>query len=575
MYKKFSFPIELALNSLSSGFIIVDRQGIVQFTNPKGARLLKTDMDKALSKPIIEIVSGLDFSMLMREEPSIVEIFVNGEKLILNQSPIFTDEGFYGISAFFEKEQYYEGLVKELESYKDLSLDLKAIFDTSYDVIYVSNNKGITLRVSSACKELWGKDEKELVGKSIYELENEGIYKPSVTRLVLEQKDTVSVVQTTQTGRRLKVIGTPIKNKDGEIIRIVNASRDITEISQLQSELEETRQLLEGYKKELDDLRIRSEAETRLISRSIEMNNVISLAQRVADVDSTVLILGETGVGKEVIANYIHKSSPRSDKPFIKLNCGAIPGDLLESELFGYEKGAFTGAVKQKMGMFELANEGTLFLDEIGEMALSLQIKLLRVIQEQELLRVGGIKPIKFNIRLITATNRDLLKMVKEGAFREDLYYRLNVIPIKIPALRDRREDILALVLHFVDYFNQKYMRSKTISPSALEALQQYDWPGNVRELQNIIERLVVLTQEDAIDKATVEEFLFNDYQRKSEIVTVSDIIPLKECVEEAEKQLLHLAQKKYNSTYEIASVLKVNQSTISRKLQKLNNNQL
>lgn len=169
------------------------------------------------------------------------------------------------------------------------------------------------------------------------------------------------------------------------------------------------------------------------------------------------------------------------------------PENLLESELFGYEKGAFTGAVKQKRGMFELANEGTLFLDEVGEMSLHIQTKLLRVIQEQELLRVGGTAAIKFNIRLITATNRDLLQMVKEGTFREDFYYRLNVIPIKIPALRDRTEDILALVLHFIDYYNHKYMRSMRLSPVALETLQQYDWPGNVRELQNIVENIYLL----------------------------------------------------------------------------------
>ncbi|MGE7664688.1 sigma 54-interacting transcriptional regulator [Ureibacillus composti] len=571
---KYPFPLEDTLDSLSSGFIIINCYGIIQFINPRGAHLLNTEVVKAVNSSFFDLVIGPDHSLLMSEKHSVNEVIVGGKKLILNQSPIFTDEGFYGISAFFEEENFYEGLLKEHESYKNLSIDLKAIFDTSYDVIYVSDNKGITLRVSSACKELWGKEEKDLVGKSVYELEKEGIYRPSTTRMVLEKKETVSLIQTTRTGKRLKVIGTPIKDKNGEIIRVINASRDITELSQLQSELEETKQLLEGYKNELNDLRIRNEAKTSLVSRSIKMKNVISLSQRIANVDSTVLILGETGVGKEVIANYIHKSSPRSDKPFIKLNCGAIPENLLESELFGYEKGAFTGAIKQKRGMFELANDGTLFLDEIGEMSLSLQIKLLRVIQEQELLRVGGTSAIKINIRLITATNRDLLQMVKEGTFREDLYYRLNVIPINIPALRDRTDDILALVLHFFDYYNHKYMRSMRLSPSALETLQQYHWPGNVRELQNIIERLVVLSENEVIDKDMVEGCLFTDpCSRKSVSVTVNKIIPLKECVEEVERQLIELAQQKYKSTSQIASVLKVNQSTISRKIQRLMNN--
>ncbi|MFE4354211.1 sigma 54-interacting transcriptional regulator [Peribacillus butanolivorans] len=561
--------LEFAVNSLSSGFIIIDRQGMIQFINQKGATLLKLNADQDVKKSIFKLVPGMDLSLFSHEKQSISEVHIDNRKLIFNYSPLYLDGELYGISGLFEEEKYYEGLLKELDFHKNMSLDLKAIFDTSYDVIYVSNNQGITLRASTACKELWGKEEKELIGKSVYELEKAGIFKPSVTRMVLEKKETVSIIQTTKTGRRLMVVGTPIKDENGEIIRVVNASRDITEVSRLQSELNDMRKLMEGYKRELYDLRSRTETETSLVYRSIEMNRVISLAQRVASVDSTILILGETGVGKEVIANYIHKASLRSEKPFITINCGAIPENLLESELFGYEKGAFTGAVKQKMGLFELASEGTLFLDEIGEMPLTLQTKLLRVIQEQKLVRVGGTKPIKINIRLIAATYRDLLEEVKNGTFREDLYYRLNVIPIKIPALRNRTDDVLPIVLHFVEFFNQKYMRSKKLSNSALEVLQQYEWPGNVRELQNIIERLVVLTEKEIIDESELESFLFVADRQQSENVIVNNILPLKECVEEAENQLLELAKRKYKSTSEIASVLGVNQSTISRKLRR------
>ncbi|OMP66523.1 Fis family transcriptional regulator [Domibacillus epiphyticus] len=548
---------------------MIDLQGMIQFVNKKGAALLNLEADQQHIS-IFKLVPGMESLLFFEEKESISEVHIGDRKVIFNHSPLYSKGELCGISALFEEEKYYEGLLKELDSYKNLNLDLKAIFDTSYDVIYVSDHQGVTLRVSSACKELWGKEEKELVGKSVYELEEAGIYKPSVTRLVLEKKETVSLIQTTKTGRRLKVVGTPIKDENGEIIRVVNASRDITEVSRLQSELNEMKQLIEGYKKELNDLRSRTETETQLVYRSKEMNQVISLAQRVADVDSTVLILGETGVGKEVIANYIHKSSPRSEKPFITINCGAIPENLLESELFGYEKGAFTGAVKQKLGLFELASEGTLFLDEIGEMPLPLQTKLLRVIQEQQLVRVGGTKPIAINIRLITATNRNLLEEVKKGAFREDLYYRLNVIPIKIPALRYRKDDVLPLILHFVEVFNQKYMRTAKISNSALDVLQEYEWPGNVRELQNIIERLVVLTEKEMISQSELEGLFYPSGRRESKSVVVNNIIPLKECVEEAENQLLQLAKRKYASTSEIASVLGVNQSTISRKMQRL-----
>lgn len=570
MYKDLYLSLELAFHSLSSGFIIIDRNGLIQFVNQKGAALLNLEMDQDVKESIYTFMPEIDLNSFSQEKKLINELFIGNRKLIFNHSPLYSNGELYGVATLFDEEKYYEVLLKELDSYKNLSLDLKAIFDISYDVIYVSNHQGVTLRVSSACKELWGKEEKDLIGKSVYELEKSGIYKPSITRIVLEKKETVSMMQTTKTGRRLMVVGTPIKDKDGEIIRVVNASRDITEVNRLQAKLNEMKQLMEGYKRELNDLRNRADTESPLVYRSIEMKRVVSLAQKVASVDSTVLILGETGVGKEVIANYIHKTSPRSEKPFITISCGSIPENLLESELFGYEKGAFTGAVKQKMGLFELANEGTLFLDEIGEMPLSLQTKLLRVIQEQELVHIGGTKPIKINIRLIAATNRDLLEEVRRGMFREDLYYRLNVIPIKIPALRNRTDDILPLVLHFVEFFNQKYMRTTKISHATLEVLQQYDWPGNVRELQNIIERLVVLTEEEIIDVSELEGFLFTTVGRQqSENVIVNNIIPLKDCVEEAENQLLELAKRKYKSTSKIAAVLRVNQSTISRKLRR------
>lgn len=221
-------------------------------------------------------------------------------------------------------------------------------------------------------------------------------------------------------------------------------------------------------------------------------------------------------------------------------------------------------------GLLELANNGTLFLDEIGEMPLSLQIKLLRFLQEQKFTRIGGIEQINVNIRIITATNRDLFEEVKNGTFREDLYYRLNVIPIKIPPLRDRKEDILSLIHHFLQVFNEKYARSKTLSNGVIEMLQQYDWPGNVRELQNIIERLVVLSENDVIDKVDLDAFLIPMGNKHSEDVIVNNIIPLKKCIRVAEDQLLKLAKQKYKTATKIAEILEVNQSTISRKLKRL-----
>ncbi len=567
-----SVLLDTAMDSLRTGFIMTDKDGLVQYINNKGALLLHSEKKDIFGKSLFEFVPALESRFFAKQSHFFNQVYYANSKLFFNFSPHCSNGELVGASFLFNEETYYEVFLKKLDSYKNLNRDLKAIFDISYDVIYVSDQHGVTLRVSSACQKLWGKRAEELIGKSVYELERMGIYNPSVTRKVLEEKETVSLIQSTRTGRRLMVVGTPIKDEHGEIIRVVNASRDITAVDRLQSKLDETKQLMEGYKKELEQLRNKTLVNDKIIYQSVEMEKVIALVHRVKDVESTVLIYGETGVGKEVVANLIHQSSNRSENPFITINCGAIPENLLESELFGYEKGAFTGAMNRKRGLFELANEGTLFLDEIGEMPLNLQTKLLRVLQERTFVRVGGTEQVKINIRLITATNSNLYEEVKRGNFREDLYYRLNVIPINIPPLRERKEDILSLIQYFLQFFNEKYRLTKTISNQAIELLQQYQWPGNVRELKNIIERLIVLTERDQISETDLDALLFpiwNEHQSKDDVI-INEIIPLKQCIEKAESQLLKLAKEKYHHTTEMAKALEVNQSTISRKLRKL-----
>jgi formate hydrogenlyase transcriptional activator len=238
----------------------------------------------------------------------------------------------------------------------------------------------------------------------------------------------------------------------------------------------------------------------RIIGNSAALESVLEQVEQVAPTDSTVLIEGETGTGKELIAHAIHNASQRFGRPFIKLNCAAIPLDLLESELFGHEKGAFTGAIAQKMGRFEMADKGTLFLDEVGDIPPALQPKLLRVLQEQEFERLGSGRTHKVNVRLVGATNRDLVKLVGRGQFRSDLYYRLNVFPILLPALRERREDIPALVTHFVKMFSRRMGKQiAPIPPEIMAAFQGYSWPGNIRELQNLVERAVILSRDGVL----------------------------------------------------------------------------
>lgn len=314
----------------------------------------------------------------------------------------------------------------------------------------------------------------------------------------------------------------------------------------------------------------------RLIGQSAPMQQLYRVIKRVAKTDSTVLITGESGTGKELIANAIHFQSPRNEMPFVPINCGAIPEELLESELFGHEKGAFTGAFKERRGRFELANKGTVFLDEIGEMSPKLQVKLLRFLQETKFQRVGGSRTVEVDVRILAATNKDLERAVAENEFREDLFYRLNVIPIHVPPLRDRAGDVTLLVHHFLNqHCNKKNMPIKRMSPTALESLKQYDWPGNVRELENVIERLVILTDADEIQ--------FHDLPKRmqtSEVIAGTpetavielgdEGINLKELLDNLENRLiLDALQRTGGVKNKAAKLLGLNRTTLIEKMKK------
>jgi TyrR family helix-turn-helix protein len=299
------------------------------------------------------------------------------------------------------------------------------------------------------------------------------------------------------------------------------------------------------------------------------MKTLLSTVVRLAQFDSTILVTGESGTGKELIAETLHKNSTRKNGPFIKVNCGAIPENLLESELFGYDYGAFTGAKKEgKAGYFQLATGGTLFLDEIGDLPFNLQVKLLRVLQNKEIVRVGGSKSIPVDVRIVTGTNHNLLEQVEKKMFREDLYYRLNVVPIHVPPLRDRKEDIPALVTHFMQLYNRKHKLNKKIAPELVDIFMGYSWPGNVRELENLIERLLVVTTKDLITREDLPSFLTEALPSSSEIL-VTGILPLQDAVETVEKQILTKAYEKYRTTRQMAKELKVDASTVVRKAAK------
>ncbi len=312
-----------------------------------------------------------------------------------------------------------------------------------------------------------------------------------------------------------------------------------------------------------------------IVGQSKNFFKVIKIAKKVAATDSTVLITGESGTGKELIARSIHSNSDRNNKQMVTINCGAIPGELLESELFGHEKGAFTGAYKTRIGRFELANSSSIFLDEIGDMSPNLQVKLLRVLQEQSFERVGGTKTINVNIRVLAATNKDLLKAVKKTQFREDLYYRLNVIPIKIPPLRERKNDIPILINYFLKHLSiQKNIQIKKISNKALNILINYNWPGNIRELENIIERMYVMVDNSEIKTSDIPDHIISSDKSsiKTENIDIfNDNFNFNNAVKKFQKTIIMQALNQTNGVKaKAAELLKINRTTLVEKIKKL-----
>lgn len=463
-------------------------------------------------------------------------------------------------------------LQEKIHKLNNLNHELDAIIENSFDAIYITDREGTTIKTNSAIERITGIPKQYYLGKNSKDLVKRGILKESVTFKVLKERKTVSLIQNNFAGKETLMTGTPIFNEEGEIEIVITNIRNLSELNQLHTELNKALELNDQYRKELERLKTRTRQDPDVIVQSKLMLDIYDTADRIADFDATILILGETGVGKDVLARRIYCSSQRHEKgEFIKINCGAIPLDLLESELFGYEAGAFTGANKSgKPGMFELADKGVLFLDEVGELPLVLQVKLLRALQEKQIQRIGATKSKNVDVRLVAATNRDLKEMVKKGEFREDLFYRLNVIPISVPPLRNRKEDILPLIQYFLNVFNHKYGISREFDRSLKEFFYHYEWPGNVRELSNLVERLVLTVPSKEV---TVKD-LPMEYQLEygeHQIAAFDDDVTLKDAIETVERDLLTNAVEKYDSTYKIAEKLGTSQATIVRKLKKYN----
>lgn len=449
---------------------------------------------------------------------------------------------------------------------------LKKILDHSHDEIYVTNAEGIVIYVNNACEKHYGVKSCEIIGKKSHELTEKKYWGPRISPIALEKKRSITLEQRTCTGKTLLTTATPIFDQNGDIELIIENSRDITQSEGIRHELEISKQMLKRYKMEVEVFRKKETDIPDFACNSRKMESLLDLVQRIAGVDSTVLLLGESGSGKGHMAKYIHNHSPRKDGPFITVNCASIPSELMESEMFGYSKGAFTGAnIKGNIGLIELANEGTLFLDEIAELSPGMQAKLLQVLHENEYFKVGGREVQQVNCRIITATNRNLHEMIHKGEFREDLYYRLNIFEIEIPPLRERKEEIIPLAHYFLKKYNRKYKLSRELSEQCLELFMEYSWPGNVRELENIIERMVVVTKETLINEGDLPKAFHHSNKIESSCIPTISTRPLTldDAVCELEKNIITQTYKELESSYAVAKALKISQSKASRLIRK------
>src|SRR5665648_450645 len=452
----------------------------------------------------------------------------------------------------------YESFItqNELDANRNMVDELKEILEGSYDGILVTDGEGNVLHVNKSYERVAAIKVEDILGHNMKELINPVWMPNSVAFVVIKEKKAVSKRQITKDGRNIIVTGVPIFDKEGNVKKVIINARDITEIYQLREELLKSKELEKAYMKNYSDfIELIKIGKEQVLASSQEMQDALKLAEKVSNFSTTILVLGESGVGKEEIAKFIHRSSLRKNEPFITINCGAIPSNLLESELFGYEKGAFTGAsAGGKAGLLEMADGGTVFLDA------------------KEIRRVGSTLSKVIDVRIIAATNKNLEEMIVDGSFREDLFYRLNVVQIKVAPLRDRVDDILPLGMYFLAQYNQKYQQNKRLTYDVMKELEAFSWPGNVRQLKNIIENMTVISNNEYLQ---VEDLPWHKKSDKSVSKTEVDQenadkeLSLNEALDELEKSILKQAKEKYKNTRTMAEHLKLDQSTIVRKMNK------
>jgi len=561
------------INSSHVGIIATDIKCRVTFINQHAKKSLAITTKDTLGASIADILplSESIFKKCVETGKSRLgqKIFGKNFNIIGNITPILGDQGVQGSVCCFLNLHEYEYSASKLESYKNLSHELEAIFSSSAYGNWVCDGDGIILKLNKAAEKLNGIKAGEVIGKNAAYLVEKGIVDRSCTGEVVKTKQRIKIIQhTKKTDRDIMSTGTPVFDQDGNLFRIVVNQYDITGLNAIKKELERSRLEAEKFRDELSELKMLELKRQEIVAESENMKQVLKIAFKLAKMGtSEILILGESGVGKGLLAKFIHNNSARNKKPFIQINCAALPENLLEAELFGYEKGAFTGAAeKGKAGLIELSKNGTLFLDEIGDIPLSIQAKLLTYLDDHLVRPLGGTKQKTISCTIIAATNQDLPAMIKKGAFREDLYYRLNAFIVKIPPLRKRKEDIFALTGLFLQKYNEKYNMNRRVSNRLIKTLCSYLFPGNVRELASIIKQALVMSESEVLDDFIITT-IGTDYDKLNE--PYNNNCNLIEKIRNVERELLKDALVHNRTTRDMASYLGISQSAVVKKLKK------
>ncbi len=545
------------LESIPVGIIVIDNNSNITTINNYALKLIDKQAKNVIGRFVKDIIPTSDLPyVLTHKESHYGKIqHINNHVTIVNRSPIISDNNVIGAVGIFQD-------ISELVGMKELNEKFQKILETSHELICFVDEKRQISYVNPSYENYFKVNINDILGKDLIDISPTGLRMKvfnSKTKLenIVHQKKDLNIISTVQ----------PLFI-DGSFKGVISMSKPVNEIKDLMKKLENFEEELNYYKEELKRHTKLSSSFSNIIGNSSSLKECLIIADKASKSCSTVLIRGESGTGKELIAQAIHNTSPRKNEPFVRVNCAAIPENLLESELFGYEKGAFTGAFKSKPGKFDIAHGGTIFLDEIGDMSPAMQVKLLRVIQEKEFESIGGIETKKVDVRIIAATNKNLEEMIKNQDFREDLYYRLNVISIHLPPLRNRKEDLNSLVEHFIEKISTKMNKKITgIDFNTLAYIQNYDWPGNIRELENIIERAINMCDNEIITIKDLPFYITNSSPKNINLINLRDGEILS--IEEYEKEIISLAMKKYKSFNKAGKALGLTHRTVSLKCKK------